>query len=452
MPKSKASLNELLYDIRRIEEHREVLTEAKIKKIYKSLMKDLDAFLGDGYRKYADTDGRFFLSYLDAQNKRASFLNEIVENVDGITPKLKRQIENLIDETYEQTYSGMVEALKQADTAEKLKYITADISVQEDVLKETVNNNVNKLTLPSVLEKHRAEIVYSIQQELAVGLMNGDRYDQMAKRIAEKVNISQTKAMNIARTESHRNIESGFMDCAENIQDGLDGSEYIYAATWRTMKDGNVRPYSRRRTKGGWKTYKSSNGADHTIMEGVTVKAGEMFDLQDGNETKAPGKSGIAKHDCNCRCFLEYNLMTEKEFAEATNQSVEQVREKYSNKTLDNSADSGIIDAEDIIIGRSVGAKAKNYDVIDPETGEFFNFVEGTKIQNVEVFAGKGTKTIFRKADKFAARYGGNAEDWQHAKGLGVLDTADGNQMAEVHWVQCANIGKFEFFVKKWLD
>lgn len=60
-----------------------------------------------------------------------------------------------------------------------------------------------------------------------------------------------------------------------------------------------------------------------------------MFDLQDGNETKAPGKSGIAKHNCNCRCFLEYNLMTEKEFAEATNQTVEQVREKY-NKGVEN--------------------------------------------------------------------------------------------------------------------
>ncbi len=85
---------------------------------------------------------------------------------------------------------------------------------------------------------------------------------------------------------------------------------------------------------------------------------------------------------------------------------------------------------------------------MDLDTGEIFHFVEGTKIQNVEVFAGKGTKTIFRKADKFAARYGGNAEDWQHAKGF----TADGDQRAEVHWVQCANIGKFEFFVKEWLD
>lgn len=47
---------------------------------------------------------------------------------------------------------------------------------------------------------------------------------------------------------------------------------------------------------------------------------------------------------------------------------------------------------EDIQIGRSVGAKAKNHDVMNLQTGEKFHFVEGTRIQDVEVFAGKGCK------------------------------------------------------------
>lgn len=106
----------------------------------------------------------------------------------------------------------------------------------------------------------------------------------------------------------------------------------------------------------------------------------------------------------------------------------------------------------DIIIGKSVGAKALNYDVMDLDTGEIFHFVEGSKIQNVEVFAGKGTRVTFRKAEKFAARYGGDPKDWQHVKGFGVLATDEGDRDAEVHWVQCADIGKFEFFVKEWLD
>lgn len=106
----------------------------------------------------------------------------------------------------------------------------------------------------------------------------------------------------------------------------------------------------------------------------------------------------------------------------------------------------------DIIIGRSIGAKALNYDVMDLDTGEIFHFVEGSKIQNVEVFAGKGSRAIFRKAEKFAARYGGDAKNWQHVKGFGLLVTDDGDREAEIHWVQCADVGKFEFFVKEWLD
>lgn len=332
MPKSETSLNELLYDIRRIAEHREILTEKKIQAIYRSLIKDLNAYIAEEYVKYSDADGRLYMSYLDAKNKRAKFLHEIVENVYNLTPQLKKEINKLIDDTYTKAYEGMAEAVKQADTRELLTSVTKDISVQPDVLKQAVNNNISKLTLPAVMEKHRAEIIYLIQQELNIGLMQGDRYDQMAKRISERVGVSYNKAMNITRTESHRNVESGFMECAEHIQEGLDGSGLIYAATWRTMKDERVRPQQRRKTKKGWKTTLSRNGANHVKMEGVTVKAGEFFDLGGGVKTKAPSKSGVAAHDCNCRCFIEYNLMTIEEFAQATNQTPEQVRKKYNIK------------------------------------------------------------------------------------------------------------------------
>ena len=105
--------------------------------------------------------------------------------------------------------------------------------------------------------------------------------------------------------------------------------------------------------------------------------------------------------------------------------------------SIDKLGESGIIKLEDIEIGKSLGAKAKNYDVMDLQTGEHFSFVEGTKLQNVEAFAGKGTKTVFRKADKYAERYGGTAEDWQHCKGNGVIDYYGEERKAEVHWAQC---------------
>lgn len=126
--------------------------------------------------------------------------------------------------------------------------------------------------------------------------------------------------------------------------------------------------------------------------------------------------------------------------------------DEYFKKPLENSVNGSTIKLPDIQIGRSLGAKLKDYAVLDLETGEYFTFVEGSKLQNVEVFAGKGTKKELRIAGKYAERYGGNPEDWQHVKGHGILDTDDGDRKAEVHWMQCEGYGKHDFFVKKWED
>ena len=106
----------------------------------------------------------------------------------------------------------------------------------------------------------------------------------------------------------------------------------------------------------------------------------------------------------------------------------------------------------DRLIGRSVGAKAANYDVMDLKTGKVYHFVEGTHIQNIETFAGKKTKVVYRDAWKFADKYGGNVADWQHTKGFGWIATEEGERFVEVHWSQCTGFGKHDFFIKEWLD
>lgn len=123
-----------------------------------------------------------------------------------------------------------------------------------------------------------------------------------------------------------------------------------------------------------------------------------------------------------------------------------------SEEKVDKSEKPDIIKLEDIDVGKSVGAKAKNYDIMDLETGEHFNLVEGTSLQDVEVFAGKGVKSEFRKADKYAKKYGGKAKDWQHAKGTGTVDYYGEGRKAELHWAQCEGIGKHDFFIKRWLE
>lgn len=125
---------------------------------------------------------------------------------------------------------------------------------------------------------------------------------------------------------------------------------------------------------------------------------------------------------------------------------------KFS-EAVDKSAGNGIIETEDIIIGKSLGAKAHNYKVTDPVTEEEFKFVEGTRIHNPTVFAGKdGVKPLKDDVKEgLAKQYGGKPENWQHAKGIGTIDYYGEAVKAEVHWFQEETAGKHGFKVKEWL-
>ena len=91
-------------------------------------------------------------------------------------------------------------------------------------------------------------------------------------------------------------------------------------------------------------------------------------------------------------------------------------------------------------------------EILDLDTGQYYDLVEGTYIRNVQVFAGKGTRTEFRDAWVYAEKFGGQIEDWQHVKGIGMIDTEDGIRKAEIHWVQSDAAGRREMFIKEWLD
>lgn len=108
----------------------------------------------------------------------------------------------------------------------------------------------------------------------------------------------------------------------------------------------------------------------------------------------------------------------------------------------------------DIHIYRSVGAKSLNYEVLDPSTGEYFHFSEGTRIRNSKVFAGKGgvKKLNPEVALGLSEQIGGNPNDWQHCKGIGTIDCYGEDVDAEVHWFQESTVGKHKFKVKKWLE
>lgn len=126
--------------------------------------------------------------------------------------------------------------------------------------------------------------------------------------------------------------------------------------------------------------------------------------------------------------------------------------ERFARQRLTFAGERDIMRLDDIVIGRSVGSRARNYDIMDLQTGEHFSLAEGSRLRDVEVFAGKGVRTPYRQAEKFAEKYGGRPENWQHVKGKGEVDYYGDIILAELHWSQCEGIGKVEFFIKRWLE
>lgn len=280
-----------------------------------------------------------------------------------------------------------------------------------------------------------------VTAQISRGVSTGMSFQQIGQQLAGHTNIGYNNAVRIARTEGHRvQVQSGMDACARAKENGCD-----VVKQWDATLDARTRD-------------------SHARVDGEIRELDEKF----SNGLMFPGdpNGGVAEV-VNCRCALlqrarwaldadELSALKERAefFGLDKAESFAQFRTKYlkAAENVEKSGGSGIIKLPDIQIIRSLGAKSKRYDVMDLKTGEYFSFVEGTRIQNVEVFAGKGTKNELRIAEKYADKYGGRPQDWQHVKGQGILDTDDGERKAEIHWMQCEGCGKHDFFVKKWED
>lgn len=326
-----------LAQARRIAEHREAGAEKEIRRLYKAMLKDLQTFISDTYVQYAKDD-KLTYAMLQEAGYNARFLEEIEQRLNISTPKAARELRQLVEETYDAAYKAMVDGVARAASGLETEFAES-IAITPEQVKRAVENPVSGLTLSDTLEKNRREIIYSIKRTVGVGLMNGDRYTTMARRISEQVDGDYKKAIRIARTETHRVREAGNHDAAQyadkELQKGTTGMRMC--KTWKTMKDERVRPQRRRKGKKGWST-RMGKGPNHMILDGQTVLAGEDFDLKDGHMAPVPGMSGVAGHDINCRCYVSYEMLTDAEFFAKTGKHFP------GTKGIENSENGGTIE------------------------------------------------------------------------------------------------------------
>ena len=102
-------------------------------------------------------------------------------------------------------------------------------------------------------------------------------------------------------------------------------------------------------------------------------------------------------------------------------------------------------------IGRSIGAKAKNYDIFNPATGDILRLAEGTRITQPKnhVMAGAERERQIDCIDWLIDKYGGDRVKWTKEKGFGLVEDEYGElRRVELHWYQEPDVGKVEMKIK----
>lgn len=284
--------------LRRTEESRGKEVEAELRKLFKKVLKEIKTFVADDYFAL-ENSGELTTAILQQNRRAARLLEEVEKQLDKLTPAMSKQIRQAVEEMYTLCYDGMVDAVKKSSTSEELREALSGIrGVTPETVKQIVEAPISGLTLSDTLEKNRKEIIWEIKRQIGIGMMNGDRYETMAKRLAVVLDGDYKKAVRIIRTETGRAREAGHLASAKEINGALEqGTTSVrMVKTWKTMKDGAVRD-------------------QHKSMDGVTVPMDEYFTLPDGSKTQAPMQSGVASQDINCRCFVKYSLKKTEEEA-----------------------------------------------------------------------------------------------------------------------------------------
>lgn len=306
-------LDKLLRQLRKIEEHRSVAAEKQIRKTYKQILAELKLFLSDAYINYS-IDDRLTFAALQQHGYYARFIEEVEEKLSGISPQISNEITKTVEEAYQAMYDGSIQAVKKAAGSNLLlhQFLDGVQGTAPEVVRSAVENNIfddpRKLILKDTLEKNRKDIIYNIKREVNTGLLNGDRYSTVAKRISKSLDGDYKKSIRIARTESHRVIEAGHNDANVAMDEKLKGSGYRLIKIWHTMQDERVRP---KRGRGK----KPSGAYNHVILDNVKAPMDYYFNSE-GTKAMAPSQSGEAGFDINCRCQLSTKLVSDKELEE----------------------------------------------------------------------------------------------------------------------------------------
>lgn len=274
--------NEFLKLDKRIERIQDKRVKELARK-HKKILEDTRKILNDKYIKYANEDGQLTFAEMAKYNRK--------KNLDK---ELEDAVRELYRENGKVTRSGLKQIYRTGFTEGK-GIIEDEIGrvirgkVKTDVINAAIQNPISGLTLNQRLEKNRRNLIYQIQESVGRGLVDGEEYRAMQKKLKDSFEGDLVKTNRIVRTEGHRVSEQATFEAMERAEaQGVEMRKY-----WLDSGDDRVRDTH------------DNMGEKYDRDNAIPIDE-DFVNNETGGSGPVPGQLRTEKDDINCRCIAVY--------------------------------------------------------------------------------------------------------------------------------------------------
>ncbi|MBN8545794.1 MAG: hypothetical protein J0L60_06640 [Ignavibacteria bacterium] len=256
--------------------------EKDLIKAYSSALKDIKQMIAEMFEKYGDQ-----VTYKDmvAYQRLTNLELGIAKQIKTLTGKGKRTVEKAFRDIVSESFSATGTAIS------KSLEVTVGFGVMnEEVIKTAILNPMQRITWSDALQENSAKYLSQIKTELSQGLIKGEGYAKIAKRLEKSTEMSANKTIRIVRTEGHRAQSVGRKLAVDNVEGAADRLGIKIKRVWVATSDDRTRD-------------------SHKAMDGKEADDDGLFTLPSGVRTEGPGMSGVAEEDINCRCTVRVEVV-----------------------------------------------------------------------------------------------------------------------------------------------
>jgi hypothetical protein len=249
--------------------------EKELTKNYKLSLKEIKVLIADLFARYGE---QVTWGEIQQYNRLKNLEGLITEQIKILTKQNTKTARGGLKEIYQESYYQTGYAHEAT-----LNLSMGFGKLNPNAISGALINNLDVIKWEERLKAHAQTYIRQIREELAQGLIQGKGYAKIAKGLNDKTEIGINKAIRIVRTEGHRVQSAARVDAIEKVKKAGEKFGFTIQRIWLSTLDGRTRD-------------------THRSMDNTAEDDSGYFTLPSGIKAIAPGLSGIAEEDINCRC------------------------------------------------------------------------------------------------------------------------------------------------------